>query len=1390
MAQETFSMNELKKQQNLRDVLTNLLIMKKSNLGSDKIFDIIMSDCGLSPPPNASRKGYLYESLCILLVIFKCFKGICYSSIMIGLVPDLKRVKNIKILLDKNIHSGGNVSDLSIMDEENKITIMSIKYVKSLSNKGSDISDIDNTLKHHNYDDYKIGLIVRNKKTVKKSKKEDIHAIIFKKIEEDNLLFDETDVKRAIDVFCQQVHQDITDDLINSEYLLSPRKRLVQRLHQKLTLIKFKESFHNTNNSKWCIAHKMRSGKSITMLLICKYLLENGIKKILIMTSYPATINSFVEDLEKWIEFKDIPYKQQNEFETIDETFSGIVFCSVQYLKMEKKGKHAKRDKLKEINFGAVFVDESHSGGSTQKTKKNILDTEKDILQDVRKDIKLTIFSSGTPEKTKKFYKIHRSCVYEWDVEDESFMKMITNAEYDTTEKDSSIHYLENRHGQEFIKCLNDETLDKDYSKCPTQVLMKHSVPKTLIEDIIMYNNKNGTSYGYNCSSLFALEKQKKAQPEKDKKGNIIKTKTGSPYFEYEYTEKFEICQTSDGEEILVQFLDCIISSNRMNQNSIMKHLEKVQTHHNSRKSTSKFPLLFIVYLPTHTGNNNIDKLQKTLKRFLAEHDLWVDYNIEYSNSTSDSLINPAESYNQFIQTIMENTEKMKKKGCILLLGDQGTTGITYERCDVTISLDDGHSLDHKKQKDARAGTDAPGKKCYANVDMNIQRTYLYLIDIIHRYRKNTKTTKSNAEIIQYLFEQNIFLFDPHVINNGKMSTIDMMIYFQKEAENMMKEIDDTPILEYIVCDDELRDIINSDFQKKIILEKHQHLEGEQQDCPKGGKSKVIIDSPDVKGDVEQSGGDEVNSATDDDVDIANLINKTFEMCKSFLFPLLALLSRSFKVHDFKEIFVHEKTKDLLFSLLINKKIDLTKNNYRYVVDIMNQIIDNNSEIVNNIREIYSQSPPCKLRQLIEKHFIPTPEEKKENAEVPTPVKLVDEMLSIIPPDFWKTPHKVFEPCCGKGNFVLGIFDNFEKGLREMYPDEAERCRIIMTECIYYSDITTLNVFITTEILKCHVQSYCGLDDLDYEFNKYEGDTLLLNIKEKWDIDGFDAVIGNPPYNIAKESKLKGGYGGRSLWDKFVDVSIDVWLIPNGYLLYVHPPSWRKPEHRLWKKMTKQSKIIYLKCHSKKEGNEIFKCSTLFDYYLLQKTNDDSIISKIYGQDKKLYHLNLSEWEFLPSGCIDIISRILGNNEVIYSRSLYGTDKKNVLHMKNKEPKEEYYKRCKEQKYEYPIIHNMTKEYGLGFVYSNENKGHFGVKKVVLSFGEFQYPYNDYDGKYGMSQICYGLEIQSKEEGDNICKAINSDDFKDILKYTKWSTFQTDWRMFKYFKKDFWKEFI
>ena len=334
-----------------------------------------------------------------------------------------------------------------------------------------------------------------------------------------------------------------------------------------------------------------------------------------------------------------------------------------------------------------------------------------------------------------------------------------------------------------------------------------------------------------------------------------------------------------------------------------------------------------------------------------------------------------------------------------------------------------------------------------------------------------------------------------------------------------------------------------------------------------------------------------------------------------------------------------------------------------------------------------------------------------------------------------------------------------------------------MTECIYYADLTPLNVFITTELMKCHVQSYCGLEefDIDYRFNYSIGDTLKLDIKKEWNISGFDAVIGNPPYNISKEGTLKGGYGGRSLWDLFVVKALKEWVKAEKYLVFVHPPSWRKPEHYLWE-LLGNKQLLYLKTFTEENSKKIFGCSTIVDYYVLKNTNiyKETIID---GQDGKTYSINLNDWKFLPGGAFDSIKNILGTNEVLYSRTIYGTDKKNITKLKT-------------EKNNLPVVHNMTKKDGLGFVYSSENKGHFGIPKVILSFGRHQYPYNDYKGEYGMSQICYGLKIDSKEEGDKICEAINSAKFKELLKYTKWSTFQTDWRMFKHFKKDFWKEFM
>jgi type I site-specific restriction endonuclease len=124
------------------------------------------------------------------------------------------------------------------------------------------------------------------------------------------------------------------------------------------------------------------------------------------MTSVPATINSFINDLETFIEFINIIYINQENFNKIDTLYKGIVFCSVQYLKINTQ---EKQEYLKNINFDVIIVDECHLASSTIKTENEILN-----IKDLQDNIKINIFASGTSEKTRKFYKIKQ--VYEWEI--------------------------------------------------------------------------------------------------------------------------------------------------------------------------------------------------------------------------------------------------------------------------------------------------------------------------------------------------------------------------------------------------------------------------------------------------------------------------------------------------------------------------------------------------------------------------------------------------------------------------------------------------------------------------------------------------------------------------------------------------------------------------------------------------------------------------------------------------------------------------------------------------------------------------------------------------------------------------------------------------------------
>jgi len=153
-------------------------------------------------------------------------------------------------------------------------------------------------------------------------------------------------------------------------------------------------------------------------------------------------------------------------------------------------------------------------------------------------------------------------------------------------------------------------------------------------------------------------------------------------------------------------------------------------------------------------------------------------------------------------------------------------------------------------------------------------------------------------------------------------------------------------------------------------------------------------------------------------------------------------------------------------------------------------------------------------------------QEKKTHGEVFTPEELINEMLDKLPNEVWSNPNlKWFDPAVGVGNFLLLVYQRLQKGLKISDKKKHEH---IVNKMLYMSELNPTNVN------KCKEWGF---------INIHEGDTLELNIKEKWGFDKFDIIVGNPPYQ---------GTGRKKIYINFIEYSV-INLDLNGILLYITP---------------------------------------------------------------------------------------------------------------------------------------------------------------------------------------------------------------------------------------------
>jgi hypothetical protein len=207
-----------------------------------------------------------------------------------------------------------------------------------------------------------------------------------------------------------------------------------------------------------------------------------------------------------------------------------------------------------------------------------------------------------------------------------------------------------------------------------------------------------------------------------------------------------------------------------------------------------------------------------------------------------------------------------------------------------------------------------------------------------------------------------------------------------------------------------------------------------------------------------------------------------------------------------------------------------------------------------------------------------------------------------------------------------------------------------------------------------------------------------------------------------------------------------------------------------------------------------FKAGTRYDCYVLKNT--EATHETIVNDDtRKEVRVDLRDFEFLPNFNMMNVRKLfpkrsesiceLGQFDeetgkytnqpcILYERSAYGSDKAWV------EAKES-------SNYHYPLVHSTLKD-GTRFLYSNrDDRGMFGVPKVIFGESGVNHPVIDMEGKYGMSQGAMAIVVKSKAEATRLAMFLQSNFFKNILSSCMWGGFRIDWRLFTYFKNKFWE---
>jgi hypothetical protein len=534
--------------------------------------------------------------------------------------------------------------------------------------------------------------------------------------------------------------------------------------------------------------------------------------------------------------------------------------------------------------------------------------------------------------------------------------------------------------------------------------------------------------------------------------------------------------------------------------------------------------------------------------------------------------------------------------GLILLAGNQLSLGVTLPMVDVVMLMNDVYSGDRIIQMMFRcmtervpsAETDALNtkpKRFGVVVDLNIAR----VVNTLQEFPLRDKSLTLEQRF-EYIIKHNLICVDADLFRTqaSRRDVVMELVQAWRASPNhsvqaALKRLEDLVI--EVSSEDQKH--INRMFTRTAGVEGVNvriTLSAADQKLPSGA---TCSPTPSENGNGDEDGSKNDTEDTESTVMAEINISLTRDLLPVFV-PLLCILVMGSGLTDFMQIIAHVAARPDLRSVCNDHMFVLWNKPDMFgpFAELAEKYVKNNVIVYETALSVVYKlmsliDRPDDLLKAIDGCLKPKLKEKQEHGEVFTPMPLVFEMLDRLDAHF-VTLHgrsvfsdptlKWFDPASGMGNFPAALYLRLMSGLDAAIPDSAERKKHILEKMIFMSELNTKNVFVCRQIFDAEGA---------YALRLHQGDSLALDPLEKWGVppQGFDVVLGNPPYNkggIRSHTGAQLGAKTETIWTRFTERALGTWLAPGGFLVFITPLSWLKRSHSLHT-ATLERHVVWLK---------------------------------------------------------------------------------------------------------------------------------------------------------------------------------------------------------------------